>query len=197
MDSFELNKIVGAVLGTLLLVIGSGVLADILWSPGHLEKPGYEIAVPEEAAGGGAQQPAEAAEPIAVRLAAADTGKGQGAAKKCAACHTFEKGGANKVGPNLYDVIERPVASASGFAYSQAMQQKKQAGDAWTYETLDTFLENPKGAVPGTNMAFAGIKRAGERADVIAYLRSLSDSPKPLPASTGAPGRPIKLAQAD
>jgi len=198
MDSFELNKIAGAVLGTLTLVMGLNVLADILWEREPLEKPGYEIAVAEEPAETGGPTQAEDAEPIAVRLAAADVGRGETAAKKCVSCHSFEKGGANKVGPNLYDIVQRPIASVPGFAYSQALQAKAAEVKEWTYEALDGFLENPKGWAPGTNMAFAGLKRAGERGDVVAYLRSLSDSPKPLPAAapTGAAEGATKAAEA-
>jgi cytochrome c len=100
-------------------------------------------------------------------------------AKACLACHSVEKGGPNKVGPNLWDVVERQKASHEGFAYSEAMAAHK--SEAWGYDQLDQFLTNPKGYVPGTKMAYAGIKNPQNRADVIAYLHSLSDAPKPLP----------------
>ena len=113
-------------------------------------------------------------------LASADADKGKGGTKACQACHSFEKGGPNKVGPDLWDIVEREKAHAAGFDYSAGLKEK---GGTWTYEDLDHFLENPKGYVKGTKMAFAGIGSPTERANVIAYLRTLSDSPKPLPAA--------------
>jgi len=119
-------------------------------------------------------------EPIAVRLAAADVERGKAAAKKCASCHTFDKGGKNGVGPNLWNVVMAAKGHAEGFAYSQALLG---TGGQWTYEALDAFLANPKAYAPGTKMSFAGISRPDERADLIAYLRTLADEPAPLPGS--------------
>lgn len=183
MDSFEFNKIAGAVLGTLLFVMGTGFAADVIFSPQKPEKPGYEIVVAQATpAGGAAGAPAAAAvEPIAVRLAKADVAKGANAAKKCVSCHAFEKGGANKVGPAMWNIVERTKGGAAGFPYSNALKERVAKGEKWDYASLDAFLENPKGYLPGTTMGFAGIKKADERADVIAYLRSLADSPAPLP----------------
>jgi len=187
MDSFELNKIMGAVLGTCLAVLTLNIAAGAIFTPGKLAKPGYDIAVPDVPAGGEAAKP-EPAEPIAVRLASSDPKRGEAAFKQCASCHTVEKGGANKVGPNLYGVVDRAKAAAAGFNYSAAMKAK---GGNWTYDDLDSFIATPKSYVPGTNMSYAGMGRGGQRADLINYLHTLSDSPVPLPkAAEGAAPAP-------
>ncbi|MFG1373724.1 c-type cytochrome [Xanthobacter oligotrophicus] len=179
MDFFELNKIAGAVLGTLALTLGLGIASQILFTPEAPAKPGFDIVVQEGAAGGAA--PAKAAEvPIEQLFATASVEKGAAVAKKCAACHNFQEGAGAKVGPDLYGVVGRPVASSAGFAYSAAMKAK---GGDWTALTLNAFLTSPKTAVPGTAMAFAGIPKEAERADLIAYLNSLSHAPKPLPTA--------------
>jgi cytochrome c len=184
MDSFELNKIMGALLGTCLFVLSVNIVSGAIFAPGKVEKPGYEIAVPETPAGGAPAGPAEPEKPIAELLASSDAAKGENAAKKCAACHTFNKGGTNRVGPNLWGVLNRPKASEAGFNYSAAMKGK---GGEWTYEDLNKFLANPKGFVQGTNMQFAGLTRSSERADVINYLHTLADNPGPLPKAAEAP----------
>ncbi len=179
MNSFELNKIMGAVLGVLLFAVGLNIFSGILFAPKKPAIPGYDLPVPqEEAAGGGGAQAQAQDEPLPVLLASADATKGQSAAKKCAACHSFDKGGPNKVGPNLYGVVGRPVASHPGFGYSGALKAK---GGQWTYEDISAFIKNPKGYVPGTIMAFAGVPSGQERADILAYLRTLADNPVPLP----------------
>jgi cytochrome c len=106
--------------------------------------------------------------------------KGQAQAKACLACHVFEKDGPNKTGPDLWDLVDRPIAAHEGFAYSDSM--KEHAADKWTFENLNKFIANPKGFAPKTKMTFGGIKRDQARADLLAYLRTLSDSPKPFPA---------------
>lgn len=181
MNSFDFNKMAGAVLGTALMVFGLQSLAGIIYHSETPEKPGYAIEVAEAATGGeqtGGEQPA--AESLGAMLAKADKAKGEAQAKQCAACHDFTKGGPNKVGPNLWDVVERPHGSHEGFEYSDAM--KALSGENWTYEALDAFLKSPKEAVKGTKMAFGGIKKDAARADLLAYLQSLSDAPKPFPA---------------
>lgn len=184
MDSFELNKILGAVLGTCLVLLALNISANAIFAPVKPAKPGYAIAVPEADTHGPAA-PAEPEKPIAVALASASVDKGAASAKKCASCHTFEKGGPNRVGPNLYEVMTRGHAAVGGFNYSAAMTAMK--GTPWSYDELDKFLTNPKVAMKGTNMSFAGINRQTERADVIVYLRSLSDNPPPLPQAAEAP----------
>ena len=178
------NKIAGAILGTLLFAMGLNIFSGVIYTPRKPAVPGYDLPVPEAAAAtGGSDQQAQA-EPLPVLLASADPAKGQSAAKKCQACHVFEKGGPNKIGPDLYGVVERAKGSHEGFNYSAAMKAK---GGQWTFEDLNGFIANPKGYVPGTIMAFAGISNPKERADVIRYLQTLAESPVPLPAVAAAP----------
>ncbi len=184
MNSFELNKILGAILGTCLIILALNIGAGAIFAPEKPAKPGYNIAV-QEHGGGEAAAPKEAEEPVEAVLASASIEKGQATAKQCQACHTFEKGGPNRVGPNLYGVVGRPRASEPGFNYSAAMKAK---GGTWTFGELYAFLANPRGYIPGTNMTFAGLSRGQQRADVIDFLHTLSDSPLPLPkAAANAP----------
>lgn len=180
MTFFELNKIAGAVLGALAFAVGLGIVSQILFTPEAPAKPGFEIALQE--AGGAAG--AKVAEPSIEELfATASVEKGAAVSKKCAACHNFAEGAGPKVGPDLYGVVGRKVASTEGFNYSEAMKAK---GGTWTPEALNTFLTNPKAAVPGTAMGFAGLPKAVDRANIIAYLNSLSHDPKPLPTAAAA-----------
>jgi len=181
MDSWTFNKIAGAVLGTALMVLGLQNLSAGVY---HAEAPaadkqGFLIEVAEVAEPGAPADGAAAAS-LGTLLASADATKGAAVAKACAACHSFEKGGANKTGPALYDVVDRPMAAHEGFAYSEALIARK--ADKWTYENLSAFLKAPKKYIAGTKMAYGGIGSDKKRADLIAYLASLSDAPKPYPA---------------
>lgn len=188
LDSFEINKVLGAILGTLLITLALNIFTGAIFTPKKPEKAGYEIAVTElPAAGGGAVQEQEA--PLPELLAKADPQKGATVGKKCLTCHDFTKGGPNKVGPNLYGIVGRDRAAHEGFSYSGAMKAK---GGKWTLEELSTYLKSPRALVPGTTMAFAGISKGSDRADLLAYLNTLSENPQPLPTApeSGQQGGP-------
>lgn len=178
MDSFELNKLAGAVLFCVLVIMGVNQFGNILVHPKQLAEPAYKIEVADAGPKAAATAVAEPEQPVGPLLATASVDAGKKSAAKCAACHAFEKGAAAKVGPPLWDVIGSAKGHTAGFAYSDAL--KKTEGP-WSYDSLFAFIGNPKAYAPGTKMAFAGIKSAKERADLIVFLRSLSDSPKPLP----------------
>jgi len=184
LDSFELNKVLGAVLGTCLGVVALNIAAGAIFAPGKLAKLGYEIEVPTTPGGSTPAAPAQPEVPLSQLLASADVGRGSESAKKCATCHTFERGGRTLAGPPLWGIVGRGKASVPGFNYSAAM--KKMSGN-WTIADLFGFVTNPKAMVPGTAMAFTGISRAAERADLMAYLNSLSDNPTPLNRGAEAP----------
>jgi len=195
MNSFELNKILGAILGTCLILLALNIGAGAIFAPEKPSKPGYNIAVKEEGTAEKAGAPKEAEQPIETLLAKASVEKGQATAKQCQACHTFEKGGPNRVGPNLWNIVGSGRGEdRGGFNFSAAMKGK---GGTWSFDELNKFLTNPRGYIPGTAMTFAGLSRAEQRADVIDYLRTLADNPVPLPkAAEGSPptggGEPAK-----
>lgn len=178
--SLETNKIFGAVLGTLVFAMGVGMVSDMIYHVEAPEKPGFEVAVAGEATA--AETPADAPteEPIAVRLASADAAKGESLTKACVACHDLSSANANKVGPGLWEIVNRKPGAHEGFSYSGAMVEFG-AANVWDYQHLDAFLANPKKVVAGTKMAYAGMKKPEDRAALVAYLRTLSANPAPLP----------------
>lgn len=181
MDSFELNKLLGGLLGAVFVMFSVSLASDAIFASPAPETPGYaiEVAEAEEGASGPAEPEVES---IAVRLASVDLAKGQSLYGRCVACHTPDNGGANKVGPNLWDIVNRPIATHEGFAYSGAMREFSEGGTVvWDYDHLDHFIAAPKGLIRGTVMGFAGLKNPQDRADIIAYLHTLSDNPAPLP----------------
>ncbi|WP_407049029.1 c-type cytochrome [Methyloraptor flagellatus] len=181
MDSFELNKIAGAVLGACLFAMGLGIITDIIFDQPAPEKPGFMVAVAETKAGGDAGAKAAEVAPIAARLKTATADAGQKVFAKCASCHTPEKGAGNKVGPNLYGVVDRVKGSEAGFGYSGALADLGKQGQKWTYDDLDHFLANPGAVVKGTKMSFKGLDNPDDRAAVIMFLHSKADAPAPLP----------------
>lgn len=197
MDSFEVNKVIGAVLGTVFVVFSLNLISDTLFAAHSPEKPGYIIESAEPGAAGPAEGAVAAApEPVGPLLASADVAAGETLFKRCAACHTPDNGGANKIGPNLWHIVDRPVASHEGYAYSAAMKEHASVRPTWDYEHLSDFLISPKALVKGTAMNFPGIKAVGDRANMIAYLRTLSDSPAPLPEAAAAPAAAAPAAPA-
>jgi len=190
MDSFEWNKIFGAVLGTALFVVALNIVVSGLMTPHKAEKPGMEVTVAENG-GTAAEAPvAEVAPDWGTVLPAADLAAGEKVHQRCLQCHDFSKGGPNKIGPNLYGVVGGHHAHEPSFAYSTAM--KALAEKTWDYEALDAFLKNPKAVVPGTKMAFAGLSKTQDRINLIAYLRTLSDAPFAIPAPKPAEPAPAE-----
>lgn len=186
MDSFQVNKIIGAILGTLLFVMAIGFLAEAVYAPRHTG-PGFALPSPEGGTEVTEAKPAAAATPLPVLLTSASAEDGAKVAKKCVSCHNFGEGEGNKTGPHLYGVIGRTIASVPDFAYSDAMNKVAADHGTWTYEGINAFVTNPKAYAPGTKMGFAGLASEKDRANLLAYLQSLSHDPVPFPTADAAP----------
>jgi cytochrome c len=185
MDGFEVNKFLGALLGTALLIMALRNFGDAIFHKEPLKENAYPVAVANAGAGAKGGPSAPAAPDIPKLLAAANPERGERVAGKCLACHTIAKGAPNSTGPNLWGIVGGPTAHlGDAFAYSSAMRK---VGGVWSYEHLFAFLENPQGIVSGTKMTFAGLSKPSDRADIIAYLRTQSDNPPPLPEPAAAP----------
>ncbi len=180
MDSYEWTRISGALLTALIAVLGLSIITGYIYRPAKPDKPGYVVegVVAEAEASAPEAEPGEP--PLELLLASADPARGAAAFKKCAACHSIEKGGANGIGPNLWGVVGAKHAHMAGFSYSPALQTL--ADKAWDWASLDAWIKNPRAAIPGNKMAFAGVGKAQERADILVYLNSMSDSQLALPA---------------
>ena len=181
MGGLELNKILAAVLVALILSKAADLLSRALISPKPLTQQAYQVAGMPSSTSPSAKGEVPSLEPIEPLLAGADVERGKGVAKKCVQCHTFDQGGPNRVGPNLWGIVGAKHAHVEGFAYSSALKSKE---GIWDYGALNAFLHKPRAYVSGTKMAFAGLEKAKDRADLIAYLRTLSDMPFPLPSVT-------------
>lgn len=211
MNGLELNKIAASVLLAGVVAMTAGMVTSRLIYPDpqatHHHKEGEEATGPKRGytipgaaafeAGAPGAGPAAAEKPAMVGdyMQTADATAGEAVTKKCTACHGFDKGGANKTGPNLYGILGSPVANKSDYDYSQIFKDAHGKGDKWEYQHLFDYLANPKKVMPGTKMAFAGITKPEERANLIAYLRTLSESPLPLPPKPPADAAAAKPAE--
>ena len=179
-DALLFNKVAGGVIAAGLLAFGLGALSHALYNPQKLEKNAYTISEGGDTTASAAVPVAEEVSVVMISdmMGAADIVKGAKLFKKCASCHTSEQGGADKLGPHLYDIVGRDIGGADGFSYSAAMAEK---GGTWGYEELSQFLTKPKDYINGTKMAFGGLKKPADRANLVGYLRTLSANPVPLP----------------
>ena len=180
MDSFELNKIIAAILMVALLIIGIGKLSNVIFHVEKPETPGYSVEV-EQATVVSSQKTSEPTEDkidIAALMSMGDLATGEKVFKKCAACHSIVKGGKNNIGPALYNVVGRDVGAVDDYKYSKALAAYWKA---WTFEELNGYLLKPAKWIKGTKMAFAGLRKEKDRASVILYLNQNSDNPLPLP----------------
>ena len=179
MDSFEINKIVAAVLLVALLVIGIGKLSNVIFYVEKPEKPGYAVEVQQASTSTTATATVEdKTVDIAALMALGDVNAGEQIFKKCAACHSINQGGANKIGPALYNVVGRKIGGVADYKYSKAFVEY---GKEWNFEELNGFLIKPSKWIKGTKMAYAGLRKEEDRASIIKYLNQNSDNPLPLP----------------
>ena len=200
MNSFEINKILGALLGTCLVLVAMHIASGAIFTPEPPAKPGYVIAVKEEQPAGGAAPRHRRKQPIETLLASASAERGAQVAKQCQACHNFQEGQGPKVGPDLYGVVGPPGRIRAGLQLYGRAEGK--LGGNWTFDALNKWLTKPSADAPGTAMTFAGLSNEKQRADVIAYLNTLSPHPVPLPTAQGAaapaassPRRPRRAAR--
>jgi len=179
MDSFEINKVVAAILMVALLVIGIGKLSDIIFYVKKPKTPGYEVEM-EKVANKQESNIAATEEKVDISalMALGDVESGEKIFKKCVACHSIAKGGKNKIGPALYNVVGRKVGGVNDYKYSKALAGYEKS---WTFEELNGFLLKPTKWIKGTKMAYAGLRKEKDRASIIKYLNKNSDSPQPLP----------------
>ena len=175
MNSFEINKIITAILVTVLVVFGIGKISDIIFDKDKTDIVAYKVEAPE---GEALQASAESSVDIAALLAMGDIAHGEKVYKKCKACHSIKQGGKNNIGPKLWNVLFRPVGSITDYKYSKALSSY---GKEWSWEEMNGFLIKPSSWIKGNKMGFAGLKNEKDRASVILYLNQNSDNPKPLP----------------
>ncbi len=178
MDSFELNKIIAAVLMVALLIIGIGKLSEVIFHVEKPKKPAYAVDVEQTVTASVANETPEEKIDIAALMAMGDLSVGEKVFKKCAACHSIVKGGKNNIGPALYNVVGRQIGVINDYKYSKALSGY---GKEWTFEELNGYLTKPSKWIKGTKMAFAGLRKEKDRASVILYLNQNSDNPLPLP----------------
>ena len=180
MDSFELNKIIGAILLVALLVIGIGKVSNLVFKVNKPEKSNYKVELDVESAETKVNEEPVQREivDIAALLSTGDLAHGEKVFKKCSACHSIKSGGGNKIGPALYNVVGRKVGVLDDYKYSKALAEYEKN---WSFEELNGFLLKPKDWIKGTKMAYAGLRKEKDRASVILYLNKYSDSPLPLP----------------
>jgi cytochrome c len=189
MGDLFFNKIAAALLTIFLIILGLTTLRDVVFDTEAPETPAYPIDLSILEAGNAAEAEEEGPIDFGLLLASADIGAGERVARRCAACHTFDEGGADGTGPHMWGVMGRVVASVAGFGYSNAMNDYGSDGKAWDYENMYNYLENPRSYVSGTAMSFAGLRNQDDRINIIAYMRSLSSDPIALP-------EPLPVAEA-
>ena len=182
MSLFEINKFLAVVIVALVIIFAIDKIGDYLINPTIPEEQAYKIDIPEtsdlSSQSEDLQENKISIEPISLLLASASMEKGKKLSSKCSSCHNFNKGEPHKIGPNLFEIVGKPIGKTNDYAYSKAMSS---FGNKWTYENLASFLYKPKNYIKGTKMNFAGFKSVEDRADIVLWLRSNSENPLPLP----------------